>query len=47
VPVQVPMPEEGSSEPVRLAMPDAAPPPSDRSKSGIDPDLAKKGMGLK
>ncbi len=47
VPVQVPLPEEGSSEPVRLAMPDAAPPPPDRSGSGIDPDLAKKGMGLK
>ncbi len=46
VPVQVPLPEEGSSEPVRLAMPDAAPPP-EHAGSGIDPDLAKKGMGLK
>jgi EpsD family peptidyl-prolyl cis-trans isomerase len=46
VPVQVALPEEGSSEPVRLAMPDAAPPP-DHAGSGIDPDLVKKGMGLK
>ena len=46
VPVQVSLPEEGSSEPVRLAMPDAAPMPN-AAASGIDPDLAKKGMGLK
>ena len=47
VPVQMALPEEGSSEPVRLAMPDAAPPPHNAAASGIDPDLAKKGMGLK
>ncbi|MGM9487198.1 EpsD family peptidyl-prolyl cis-trans isomerase [Ideonella sp. YS5] len=46
VPVQVALPEEGSSEPVRLAMPDAAPLPR-AAGSAMDPDLAKKGMGLK
>jgi EpsD family peptidyl-prolyl cis-trans isomerase len=45
VPVQMPL-NEGSPEPVRLSVPDAAPPPSTAS-SGIDPNLAKKGMGLK
>lgn len=44
-PVQLPLPE-GSSEPIKLDMPDAAPAP-DAAGSAIDPNLAKKGMGLK
>lgn len=36
---------EGSPDPVRLSVPDAAPLPS-AAGSGIDPDVAKKGMGL-
>lgn len=44
VPVQVPLSED-SPNPVRLNVPDAAPPPS-AAGSGIDPDMAKKGMGL-
>lgn len=45
VPVQQPLPE-GSAEPIKLDMPDAAPVP-DAAGSAIDPNLAKKGMGLK
>lgn len=45
VPVQLPLPD-GSSEPIKLDMPDAAPAP-DAAGSAIDPNLAKKGMGLK
>lgn len=36
---------EGSPDPLRLSMPDAAPPPGGTG-SAIDPELAKKGMGL-
>jgi EpsD family peptidyl-prolyl cis-trans isomerase len=45
VPVQVQLPET-SPQPVQLSMPDAAPAPAS-SGSGISPDLAKKGLGLK
>jgi EpsD family peptidyl-prolyl cis-trans isomerase len=45
VPVQFPVGDD-SPQPVRLDVPDAAPPPASAA-SGIDPDLAKKGMGLK
>ncbi len=38
-------PAEGSPDPVRLTMPEAAPPPGGAG-SAIDPELAKKGMGL-
>jgi EpsD family peptidyl-prolyl cis-trans isomerase len=37
---------EGSPDPVKLNVPDAAPAPN-AAGSGIDPDLAKKGMGIK
>ncbi|MEK8030661.1 EpsD family peptidyl-prolyl cis-trans isomerase [Ideonella sp. DXS29W] len=39
-------PAEGASEPVRLPLPDAAPLPASAG-SGMDPNIAKKGMGLK
>jgi EpsD family peptidyl-prolyl cis-trans isomerase len=45
VPVQLPQPA-GSPEPVRMQVPDAAPMPASAG-SGIDPNIAKKGMGLK
>lgn len=45
VPVQLPLPE-ASAEPIKLDMPDAAPAPQ-AAGSAIDPNLAKKGMGLK
>jgi len=44
VPVQLPLSED-SPNPVRLSVPDAAPLP-DTGGSGMDPDTAKKGMGL-
>lgn len=44
-PVQLTLPE-GSAEPVKLDIPDAAPVPQ-AAGSAIDPNLAKKGMGLK
>lgn len=43
VPVQLP---EASPDPVQMKLPDAAPLPA-AAGSGIDPDIAKKGMGLK
>lgn len=43
--VQLPLPE-GPAEPVKLKLPDAAPAPV-AAGSAIDPNLAKKGMGLK
>ena len=43
--VQAPL-TDTSPDPVKLSVPDAAPAPS-AAGSGIDPDLAKKGMGLK
>ncbi|HJV70893.1 EpsD family peptidyl-prolyl cis-trans isomerase [Ideonella sp.] len=43
-PAQVPLSED-SPNPVTLSVPDAAPPPS-AAGSGMDPDMAKKGMGL-
>lgn len=39
-------PTEGSPEPVQMTVPDAAPLPASAG-SGIDPTIAKKGMGLK
>lgn len=39
-------PVEGSPEPVQMTVPDAAPQPASAG-SGIDPTIAKKGMGLK
>ncbi len=44
-PVQMSLPES-SSEPVQMKVPDAAPPPASAG-SGMDPNIAKKGMGLK
>jgi EpsD family peptidyl-prolyl cis-trans isomerase len=44
-PAQMPLPE-GSPEPVKITVPDAAPSPG-TAGSAIDPDLAKKGMGIK
>jgi EpsD family peptidyl-prolyl cis-trans isomerase len=45
-PVQMALPADGSSEPVKLDMPAASPAPQ-TAGSAIDPNLAKKGMGLK
>jgi hypothetical protein len=44
-PAQMTLPE-GSSEPVQMKVPDAAPQPASAG-SGMDPNIAKKGMGLK
>lgn len=44
-PVQMTLPADGSAEPVKLEMP--APPAPQAAGSAIDPNLAKKGMGLK
>lgn len=44
-PVQLTMPE-GSPDPVQMKVPDAAPQPASAG-SGMDPNIAKKGMGLK
>lgn len=44
-PAQVTLPD-ASPEPVQLKVPDAAPQP-EATGSGIDPNIAKKGMGLK
>ncbi|HEX5687218.1 MAG TPA: EpsD family peptidyl-prolyl cis-trans isomerase [Ideonella sp.] len=45
LPSMVPPPET-SPEPVQMTVPDAAPPPASAG-SGMDPNIAKKGMGLK